>query len=312
MAREHPVSGVGAGAYIIELPNYYANDGSESSAVDKGWRRIDSAESLPLQVGAELGLTGLLGLLWLAAALAALCRRVLRARDPESGSVSPDRIVFAGAAAGLLGFGLNALFHSYIGSFEVSYSFWLLAAVLSSAEARSAAPFPRKRGAPAFAALGVALFAAVLAWDAGHALSPGSRWETYPIRREFGLYPEEKTADGRPFRWTRAYGALPLPAAAGRIGIPVHAAHPDIASRPVDVGIELVEGFFRSRVRLASVRLADDAWRTVEVPLPARAAPDGAFLLFTVSRTWVPLEATGAPDPRELGLAVGTLAISAK
>lgn len=307
MAADHPVSGVGVGAYIIELPNYYSKDRDQSSEVPDAWKRIDSAENLPLHVGAELGLAGALGLLWLLAALAAVSRRVLRARGPGAGSRPPDRILFVGASAGLLAFGLNALFHSFVGTFETAYSFWFLAACLAAADGRPAVPVSGKRRAPVFAALGVLLFAAVLAWDAGHSLSPGARWTAYPIPRAFGLYPEEKTAEGRVFRWTRAYGAFPLPEDAARIIVPIHAAHPGIASRPVDVELTLVEGFFRSKVRLGGIRLGDDAWRTVDVALPSGTGP-GAFLLVTVSRTWIPLKVTGAPDPRELGVAVGTLA----
>ena len=169
-----------------------------------------------------------------------------------------------------------------------------------------------KRRAPAFAAIGVILFAAVLAWDAGHSLSPGARWKAYPIPREFGLYPEEKTADGRDFRWTRAYGAFPLPEDAARISVPLHAAHPDIASRPVDVELTLVEGFFRSKVRLGGIRLGDDAWRTrrrcAPVPVSARVRSSSS----PSAGPGFPLKVTGAPDPRELGVAVGTLAISTK
>lgn len=311
IARDHPVSGIGAGAYIVELPNYYSSDKGGSAAVQEGWKRIDSAENLILHVGAELGLAGVLGLLWLAVAIIALCRRILRTGGRASGLSPPGRILLAAAAAGLLAFGLNAMFHSYVGSFETAYSFWFLAAYLAAADSPSAAPLSGKRRAPVFAALGVLLFAAVLGWDAGHSLSPGSRWETYHIPREFGLYPEEKTSDGRAYRWTRAYGAFSLPENAFRISIPIHAAHPDIASRPVDVELTLVEGFFRSKVRLGGIRLVDDAWRTVEVPLPSRYGP-GALLLVTVSRAWIPLKVTGAPDPRELGVAVGTLAISTK
>jgi hypothetical protein len=307
MMRDYPASGVGIGAYIVELPNYYSSEASHSAPVPEGWKRIDSAENLPLQFGAELGLAGIFAMFWLAAAFVALCRRTLRTGGRESGSRLPDRLLLVAAAAGLLAFALNALFHSYIGSFETAYSFWFLAAYLSAADASAPAPLAGKRRVPIFAALGVLAFAAVLAWDAGHSLSPGSRWKTYPIPREFGLFSEEKTADGRAFRWTRAYGAFPLPDNAVRISVPIHAAHPDIASRPVDVELTLVEGFFRSKVSLGRIRLGDDAWRTVDVPLPSRHG-SGAFLLVTVSRTWIPLKVTGAPDPRELGVAVGPLA----
>ena len=75
MARDYPVSGVGAGAYILELPNYYAKDTTFSSTFTEEWKRVASAENLPLHLSAELGLTGLLALLWLLAALGVLAFR---------------------------------------------------------------------------------------------------------------------------------------------------------------------------------------------------------------------------------------------
>jgi hypothetical protein len=307
MTADHPVSGVGIGAYILELQNYLAADKGLHPVAIESYKRNDSAENLPLQIGAELGLAGLIAFFWLLAALVALTRRVLR-RSLSGAIPGPaDRLLYVGAAAGLLSFGLNALFHSYVGSFETVYAFWFLAAFLAAAEPPPAAPLSSKRRVSAIIAVGLVVFAGVFAWDSGHSLSPGHRWKEFAIPPEFGLYQAEKTADGRDFRWTRAYGAFPVPANTGRVFVPIHASHPDISSRPVDVEFTLVEGFFRAKVRLGGVRLRDDGWSTLEYPLPPSIGPD-AFLLITVDRTWVPLKVTGAPDPRSLGAAVGTLA----
>ncbi len=306
MASDHPISGVGMGAYIVELPNYYAADASASKPALEGWKRNDSAENLPLQIGAELGVIGLIGFLWLLGAIAGLGRRVLAREGDDPGSRSPDKLLFVAAAAGLLSFGLNALFHSYIGSFETAYAFWFLAAFVASGAGPSMAQAGRKRRWPAYAAIGLILFAAVLLRDAGRSLSPGERWKMYSIPPAFGLYKAEKTADGREFNWTREYGALPVPPGAERIVVPIHAAHPDIAARPVDVEFTLVDGFFRARHRLGAVRLRDETWRTLAYELPDRFGPE-SFVLVTVSRTWIPLEVTGAPDTCRLGVAVGKI-----
>lgn len=52
--------------------------------------------------------------------------------------------------------------------------------------------------------------------------------------------------------------------------------------------------------------MGDDTWRTVRLSLPEETGRD-VTLLFEVSRTWNPLKTLGAPDPRDLGVAVGKI-----
>ena len=59
MMKDSPISGVGIGSYIIELPNYYTLDPTKREDLPPGYRRIDSAENYFLHVGAETGLVAL-------------------------------------------------------------------------------------------------------------------------------------------------------------------------------------------------------------------------------------------------------------
>ena len=58
MMKDYPMSGLGIGAYIIELPNY-------SKLYKNYYYKTDSAENYFIQVGAELGLVGLFFSLWI-------------------------------------------------------------------------------------------------------------------------------------------------------------------------------------------------------------------------------------------------------
>jgi O-antigen ligase len=127
MVKDYPLSGVGLGAFIIELPNYYQNNKDMSRLDVQRYRRIDSAENYFLQLAAELGLIGLAICIWLFWVIFEQLRNSLRADD------EPDKVnkyIRLGASAGIVSLMVNFLFHSYIGSFEIQYIFWFLVALI--------------------------------------------------------------------------------------------------------------------------------------------------------------------------------------
>jgi len=127
MINDYPVSGVGLGAYIVELPNYYQNDKDMLRPDIQRFRRIDTAENYFLQVGAELGLVGLAVCFWLFWLIFKQMRKSLKAkREPDE----LNKYIRLGASAGIISLLVNFLFHSYIGSFEVQYTFWFLVALI--------------------------------------------------------------------------------------------------------------------------------------------------------------------------------------
>lgn len=310
MVGDYPLTGVGLGAYIIELPNYYTRDKTVYTGGFENLRRNDSAENYFLQVGSELGLIGLLAFLWLLGTVLREVGRGFRAGGPAWG---PDRYLFWGASGGLLAYFLNILFHSYIGSFETVFGFWFLAALAVGLRSGGdeekppveAAPEPRKRR-KIFVRIAVILllYAAIHAWNSRHSLSLDVRTREFHLQQNFGLYQAEKTADGRDYRWTREYGGLALTIGGPVIQIPLLASHPDLKKQPVDVDIFWIKGLFKEKIRLGGVRLRTDEWIVREFPMSALVGQEG-ILLVTVSRTWIPLKMSGVPDPRRLGVALG-------
>jgi len=314
MTADYPLTGVGTGAYIIELPNYYTKDTTVYPAGFENLRRNDSAENYFLQAGAELGLIGLLALVWLLGSIALAVGRGYHRGGPAWG---PERYLFWGASGGLLAYFLNILFHSYIGSFETIYGFWLLAALalrlkdhpageILAANASGASSAPPRRAMPRSLVGVLLVFAAVHAWNSFHSLSLAARTEEFGIKQNFGLYQAEKTADGRDFHWTRNYGGFALKVEGPVIRIPLHVAHPDLKARPVIADLYWVKGFFKEKVRLGKVGFRSDEWTVREYPVAQFVGQEG-ILLVTVDRTWIPLEADGTPDARRLGVAVGTV-----
>lgn len=309
MTADYPFSGVGVGAYIIELPNYYTKDKETYPPSFAAYRRNDSAENYFLQVGAELGLAGLAIFCWLFFVLGREIRRGFRNLGRES-AASERRLLFIGGTAGIVAYFVNIFFHSYIGSFETNYLFWLLAAVTLQAGKRLPAEAGREgeRRIPNWKIVAAAtiflVFGGTHLWNATHSLSPAVKTSELRLSQTFGLYAPEKTNDGQSYRWTREYGGLPVKAEGSAIRVPVLASHPDIHENPVKAEFIIVKDLFKEKIRLGTITLKESVWRTYEFSLPGAALGEG-ILLVKVSRTWNPLKVTGVPDPRNLGVAVG-------
>ncbi|MCJ7581799.1 MAG: O-antigen ligase family protein [Candidatus Aminicenantes bacterium] len=309
MMKDYPAAGVGVGAYIIELPNYYTKNLGDYKDNLEGYRRNDSAENYFLHIGAETGLMGLFLVLWLFFMLFRSMYRAGRAIE-----IKEKQLIYFGAVAGITAYVFTLLFHSYVGSPEVKYIFWLLVAIALS-------PVIKKSGqeqdlkTPKTVKIGsillIALFGIVFLWNSTHSLSLRHRYKEFDLNQNFGLGKTEQTEDGRIFQWTREYGGLPLKITRPIIQIPLLASHPDIKENPVTVKIFLVKDFFKEKMLLGEIVMTKEEWKTYEFEL-SPALDQDVLLLFKVSRTWNPQKALGVPDPRNLGVAIGSIQFHSK
>ena len=102
----------------------------------------ESAENYFLQIGSELGGFGLFLIIWIFGAIAR------RGTTAYQGLLRPDRnrFVVLGLGAALVSLFINFQFHTFIGSYEIQYTFWMLAGLLFSRPWISPAePAPNKR-----------------------------------------------------------------------------------------------------------------------------------------------------------------------
>lgn len=311
MMKDYPLAGVGIGGYIIESSNYAALTKTEIGTPE-------SAENYFLQAGAELGLIGVALTLWI---FWEILKRMVRGYK-KIPFTDPRRFLFIGVSCGILSFFLDAQVHSYIGSYEIIYTFWLLAGLvflLSSKDPGDGSPQPAENQRPDLprtaiftrkfkiaAAVVIFVSGSTLLWNSTHSLSLARRTKELNLPREFGLDKLEKTADGREFRWTREYGGIPLKIEKPILIVAIHASHPDIQKKPVNVRIFLVEDFFKHKRFLKEITLTQNDWQDVVLSVPADLGQE-AILLLKISRTWNPLKTTGVPDPRNLGVAVGKI-----
>ncbi len=297
MFMDYPLTGVGIGSYIIELPNY----ATKHKGLYHEW--VDSAENYFLQVVSELGIFVLFLSFWIFWEILLTIRKGLLQH-----SSPPDwRYIQIGIFCAIISLFLIFLVHTYIGSYEIKYTFWLMVALMFSllqieGGAEKKISFNRKTKILIIIFLG--FYCGVHLWNSTRSLSLKNRTEQFGIKQNFGLYKIEKTQDEREFRWTRSYGGLMIRIEKPLIDIPLQASHPDLEKNPVRLNIMLVKDFFKQKSTLADILIKERGWKTYTYHIPEEVGQE-VILLFKVSRTWNPLKTNGAPDPRNLGVAVG-------
>lgn len=298
MIRDYPFSGVGIGAYIIELPNY-----AELNKMPL--RTSDSAENYFLQIGSELGILGLLLSLWIFWEIFKHMKKTFKIYL----STDKWKYLFIGITAAIVSFFVNFLFHTYIGSFEIKYTFWLLVGlifILGKSDKKPEKKYFFSKNLKILSVVAIVLFSSIHLWNSTHSLSLKSRTEQFGMKQDFGLYQIEKTDNGREFRWTRKYGGMTIKIKKPVIEIPLLASHPDIRKDPVKIKIYLIKDFFKQKKLIDEIILTENLWETYEYYIPEEVNQE-VILLVKVSRTWNPLRILGTPDPRNLGVAVGKI-----
>lgn len=231
MVRDYPVSGVGLGGYIIELPNY-----SQRMNTISNLEYTDSAENYFVQAGAELGIFGLLLFGWISALMVRQVGRTIKAL--RRGLVEP--FLAAGVVAGLVAFFVNGLFHSYIGSFEIDYSFWLLAALLYQQTRRKNAVPQTRSSLPPFqrwlGAVFIVVFGLSHIYNSVHGLSLAQASKAFGWRQDFGFYQKEEDSQGNYFRWAKKQAGLEVPAWGPRLILPFAAPPlPGLEKNPLGI-----------------------------------------------------------------------------
>jgi len=294
---DSPLSGVGIGAYIVELPNYFKE-------MDFSNLFSDSAENYIFQVGAELGLIGLVLLGWLVFEII----RVLwdKWRKFNSDAIR-DKNIQIGAFCTLVAMGINYMFHSYIGSFEVKYLFWLIIAVLICLKNpdKEEKVEPKNKKAYSFvSAFIVLIFAAGHLWISAHSFRIEQRRARFGWAQDFGFYQIEHDEKMSLFRWTEKVAGIVERNTGVDLKFPLRASHPDLQKNPVRLKIYSSNEYFHKVELLEEITFNNSRWTDFIYRTDTNFG-EKIYFLFESSRTWQPYKALGVPDYRELGVAVG-------
>jgi len=155
-------------------------------------------------------------------------------------------------------------------------------------------------------AIALIIFGGIHLWNSTHALSLESRTLQFHLKQNFGQYQAEKTSGGQELHWIGRNAGFALTISQPVLEIPLQASHPDIERRPVKVQVFLVRDLFREKRQIGEITLRTNERGVYEFRV-SESVNQEAILLLRVSRTWNPLKTTGVPDPRDLGVAVGTI-----
>lgn len=280
--REHPVVGIGLGAFRAELPN------AAREILNRRVEATDHPPSLYLGTLVESGLAGAALLLLL---LLGLVRGLVRSLTP--GPIEHDEALrTAGAGAAIAGLLLVLLFGSHLVYPEIA----LLAGILT---ARLPLPEDGRTGRLLSALLPVVLAGALVLLLGGilaRAYESATPRSAFRRGSTAGVFVEEREPDGRPFRWTGSAAAWWVSETDGGppcLVLPVKNARPDGRAVTVDV-------FFDDRLR-GRVTLARGIWERLELAI------DGPGVLRLVpSATFRPSRRF---DSRRLGIEVGEVRV---
>lgn len=294
MIAARPIVGVGIGQYyptstLFLTPELAWNYGAEN------------AHNYFLQVGAELGLPGLLLFttfvgagLWRALRALTIARRDVRLLGTTSGVAAFVATCFVS--------------HPFLID-EVALPFWaqfglmlgLSGSILENARLSAAGkpspPAPRSwlaTAAVATAAVYIALVVPIRAM----------RQDIEPPASQAvdGFYGWESGADGERYRWTDLYASLFVPGDVVHVDVPIRIPASVPGLRPVTMTLSI-------NGRTGSTTPATSTWTVVPVDVPAPQSPaEFTRLNLRVDRTWQPaLYIPGSADLRSVGVQVGDI-----
>jgi O-antigen ligase len=292
MIRDYPFTGVGVGAYIVELPNY-------SKLLGLPVRFTDSAENYPLQIVSELGLIGLLVLAWVCFEVFLILRNGLR--TIRGGG--REQFILVGIFSGLVAYFVTLFFHSYIGSYEAKYLLWLLVTCFLVFSGKATESDKKAKFGGTFwiaAGLVLALFGTIHVWNSVRSLSIPQRTELLGWKQNYGLYQLEKDNQGNPFFWIKKSAGITLDRSGMVFKIAMKAAHPDIEKNPVTVRVYSADRYFSKKSLLQKVVLKDGRW--VDCEFFIKDMPPRFQLVFETDRDWQPLRSLGVSDPRWIAI----------
>lgn len=309
MAVEHPASGVGPGAYVIELPDYLHRFGT-------GFFIVDHTGNYYLQVLAELGFPGLIAMLFLFYLIIKKTSAYYAFKRKAGFSKKDDRLLMGILISLGIAF-ISLIFGPHTNFTSIALTFWLVIAfMLSSVKINqlgmsqrmderkniarplslSASPGFDWRQKISYSVILLTFFAGFML-SSYTSLSINYKQTVYEFENEYGFY-QEFEEDGRNYRWTAQEASRVVQKRGESMVIPMRAPNPDIEEEPLGVRVYVDNSL------MGSLWFEDDSWYDVIVDL-SHIRRDAFTLTITCSRDWVQRDWDVGDSRRELGILLG-------
>ncbi len=319
MARDYPATGVGVGAYVVELPDYLYRLGT-------GFFIVDHTGNYYLQVLSELGIFGLLAILFLFYLIIRKTSLYYSFKRKAGFKKKDDRLLFGLFTAFAITLA-SLMLGTHTNFTEIQLTFWLAAAFILSyikinqvgmaqrleelddigkAE-QTARPLAlagsinlgwiQKTSLAVALAVFLAGFMAASYTTLSVNVKQTVEYSMYEYSNEFGFY-EEVEADGMVYQWTAIDASKVVQKEGNTMVIPMRAANPDIEEEPLGVRV------YADNSLMGSLWFEDDSWYDVIVDL-SHINRDRFTLTITCSRDWVQRDWGVGSSRKELGVMLG-------
>lgn len=314
MSKDYPLTGVGQGSYLLQLPNYLTMN--RTGYLIDGKLAVDYTGNYYLQILSELGFPGLLLVLFILYLLINKVFNYFRVRKYLNKFENSDWFLIA-LFISFISMLVGQIFGPHTNFDEVQLTFWLVIGLMIAYVKLKQIEFKKHLrplqisrrlrfvlGEKLSLVVIILIFTSSLLISSATTLSINVGQNLYDIKgnyrgweNNYGFY-EVETINDETFRWTSIDASEVVEKNGDKMIIPMKDAIPIEPQKPLLVNI------FVNNLLVKKAELEHNKWTEVQIDIPD-FTKNRFTLTLTFSRSWVPKEIGLNPDIRELGIMVG-------
>jgi O-antigen ligase len=305
MFKDYPISGVGSGAFTIELPNYYVKMGIP----DYRKTLVDFSGNYYLQFLSELGLPGLILIL---AIFFIIIRKVCLffLFDKKNSRSKGYNWLIIGLFISFISMAIALIFGPHTDFNEIQLTFWLIIALLLLSvvfkmEVKKTVNIYDISKTKfdvidriAFSVI-IILFTVSFATASFEDLSINIKQNLYGYMNRYGYYDytEKQFKDRGPYRWLTSISSDIVQKEGDILFFWINGGHPDVKRD------DLYVRFYIDNTFKKITRLDDREWHYIELKMPDNSR-DKVTLTICVSRTLIPREWNVEKENKDPGIMI--------
>jgi len=311
MFRDYPLSGVGPGAYIIELPNYQ----------DPSFTQVDFTGNYYLQVLSEFGIIGLLSILSIFIIILWKAVSFIKKNIKEN---NRNNWIFLGLFLSFLSMLIAQIFGPHTNFNAIQLSFWLIIGLMvafiriidlkinglnktieySLAKDKQNSHSLISRRQIVFKKIGffviILIFLVSFLCSSFIPLSINVNQKNFRTNQnDYGFYNEE-VFEGKSVRWISIDASKVFEKEGNALNIPVR------DGIPIDRRIPVFMRIYIDNLLVKIVKIDGHMWHDIKVDIP-KFTGERFTLTISASSSWTPKEMGINNDTREIGFMIGEI-----